>query len=98
MMVIVFRARMRRGHEAELGVSGKRMYELATGMPGFVSYRDYISADGESLSIAQFETTEQLAAWRDHPEHREVQRRAREALFTEYQVQVCRLERESRFP
>jgi heme-degrading monooxygenase HmoA len=98
MMVTVFRARPRPEALAELEDSGRRMYELAAAMPGFVSYKDYASSDGESVSIVEFDTPEHLAAWREHPEHRTVQARAREALLAEYRVQVCRLERESRFP
>ncbi len=98
MMVIVFRARARQEALAELEESGRLMADLATAMPGFVSYKDYVSGDGESVSIVEFDTPEHLAAWREHPEHRRVQLRARAALLEEYRVQVCRLERESRFP
>lgn len=98
MMVTVFRARPRPEAVAELEESGRRMYEIASAMPGFVSYKDYVSADGEGVSIVEFDTAEHLAAWREHPEHLKVQARAREALLAEYRVQVCRLEREARFP
>jgi hypothetical protein len=30
---------------------GARMYELATRMPGFISYKDFVAADGESVSL-----------------------------------------------
>lgn len=102
MMVIVFRSRPRADMSvalsAELSASGARMYALATAMPGFVSYKDFTAEDGENVSIVEFDTAEHLQAWREHPEHRAVQARAREALFSEYQVQVCNLVRESRFP
>ena len=98
MMVTVFRARARAEAVPELTQSGKRMYELASAMPGFVSYKDYVAEDGEGVSIVEFDTAEHLAAWREHPEHRQVQARAREALLESYRVQVCRLEREATFP
>jgi heme-degrading monooxygenase HmoA len=98
MMITVFRSRPRPEALAELLELGRRMYELATAMPGFISYTDYASEDGESVSIVEFDTPEHLAAWRDHPEHRRAQARAREGVLAKYRVQVCRLEREARFP
>ncbi|TAK90601.1 MAG: antibiotic biosynthesis monooxygenase [Burkholderiaceae bacterium] len=97
MVVIVFRSRVRPGVEAQLETVGGRMYELAAVMPGFVSYKDFAAADGENLSIIEFESLETLAAWRDHPEHKQVQERGRLEFFSEYQIQVCSEVRISEF-
>jgi len=98
MVVIVFRTRLREGvDEQEMERVGARMYALAAGMAGFVSYKDYVAEDGECVSIVEFESPETLAAWRDHPEHREVQARGRSHYFSEYRVQVCTTEREYSF-
>jgi heme-degrading monooxygenase HmoA len=58
-------------------------------MPGFVSYRQYASADGEDVAVVEFESHDTVAAWREHPEHREAQRLARERWLTEYRITVC---------
>lgn len=93
MVVIVFRSRMRQdipeAKMGELGAMAQRMSELATGMPGFVSYKDFVAEDGENVSIVEFESPETLAAWRDHPEHKAVQERGRADFFAEYRIQVC---------
>lgn len=68
---------------------GARMYELACAMPGFVSYKDFAAQDGENVTIVEFDTLEHLAAWRDHPEHKQVQQRGRDVYFSEYRIQVC---------
>lgn len=47
-------------------------------MPGFVSYSSSTSADGEDVAVIEFESHETVAAWREHPEHREAQRLGRE--------------------
>ena len=99
MVVIVFRSRLRPGVDpAPLEPVGVRMYQLAAAMPGFISYKDFAAADGESVSIVEFESLETLAAWRDHPEHLEAQRIGREQFFAEYQIQVCTPVRSYRFP
>ena len=97
MVVVVFRARLKPGVEKEIEKTGARMYELATSMPGFVSYRDYAATDGESVSIVEFESHETLAAWRNHPEHRQAQAAGRERWFSEYRITVCDAVRESSF-
>jgi len=98
MVVIVFRARLRPGSEAALGPLGMRMLELGRAQPGFVSYKDFVAGDGETVSIVEFETLEDSANWRNNAEHRAVQDLAKASYFSEYSVQVCELVRESRSP
>jgi len=98
MVVIVFRTRLRAGvDEAELEGVGARMFQVAASMPGYVSYKDFAADDGEFVSIVEFDSLETLAAWRDHPEHREIQARGRSRYFSDYRVQVCTTVREYAF-
>jgi heme-degrading monooxygenase HmoA len=90
MVVIVFRSRLRSGiDEQELGKVGARMYEIASAMPGFISYKDFASQDGENVTIVEFESPETLAAWREHSEHKAAQQQGRDEFFAEYHIQVC---------
>jgi heme-degrading monooxygenase HmoA len=97
MVVIVFRSRLRPGVENEIATTGQRMYELASSMPGFISYKDFVAEDGENVSIVEFESLETLAAWRDHAEHKIVQQEGREKFFSAYRIQVCTPVRVSEF-
>ena len=98
MVVIVFRARIRPGAQQEaMAQLGERMYELASSMPGYISYKDFAAEDGENVSIIEFESLETLAAWREHPEHKQAQQRGREEFFSEYHIQVCTPVRDYRF-
>lgn len=98
MVVIVFRTRLKEGiDEQALTAMGERMYELASAMPGFISYKDFSAADGENVSIVEFDSMEALAAWRDHPEHLAAQAQGRQDFFADYQVQVCTPLRSYRF-
>ena len=94
MVVVVFRSRTRPGVEQEIEALGARMYELASRMPGYVSYREYQAADGEGVAIVEFESAETLRAWREHPEHRAAQAAGRERFFQSYRIQVCTVERD----
>jgi heme-degrading monooxygenase HmoA len=89
MVVIVFRARTNEGTEEQLNTLGIRMYELASQMPGFLSYKDFGAEDGETVSLIEFESLEHVAAWREHPEHKEAQVLGRSTFFSEFQIQVC---------
>ena len=82
---------------AELEALGMRMYTLATAMPGFVSYSDYASADGENVTIVEFESAETQLAWRNQPEHVEAQRRGREEFLSSFRVTVCETLRDVAF-
>lgn len=95
MVVVVFRSRIKPGAEAALEALGPRLYELGSNMPGFVSYKEYAAADGETVAIVEFDTHEHLAAWRMHAEHRAAQQRGRAELFESYRIQVCDVVRES---
>jgi len=98
MVVVVFRSKVVPGVEQELVALAERMYELVSGMPGFVSYKDFAAEDGENVAIVEFSSMEAVQAWRDHPEHKLAQHRGREEFFQEYRITVCEPVREMRFP
>jgi heme-degrading monooxygenase HmoA len=99
MVVVVFRSRLREdANLAELSVLYERMYALVSAMPGFIGVKDFQAEDGEAVSIAEFDTLEHVAAWREHPEHKAAQERGRKEFFKEYTTQVCPVVRASHFP
>ena len=70
---------------------------LVSSMPGFISLKDYQAADGESVSIAEFDSLEAVMTWREHPAHKAAQERGRREFFSESSVQVCTLVRTASF-
>src|SRR5690349_7482175 len=102
MVVTVFRARVRADLNPalfpEIARRNARMLELASSMPGFLSYKEFAGADGEMLSIVEFDTEEHVRAWGELPEHREVQRWGRENVFSEYTIHTSQVVRTMRFP
>jgi heme-degrading monooxygenase HmoA len=97
MLVTVFRSRLRPGVREDYGAAVDRMNELARTMPGYISHKGFFADDGERVTIVEFEHEEGLRAWRTNPEHIAAQKLARTRYYTEYHVQVCRLDRESKF-
>jgi heme-degrading monooxygenase HmoA len=73
------------------------MNALARSMPGYISHKGFFAEDGERVTIVEFAHAEGLRAWRTNPEHIAAQKLARQKYYTEYHVQVCTLDRESKF-
>lgn len=98
MVIVIFRSRIRPDADmSALEAMGLRMHELATQMPGFVSYKDFAAADGENLTFVEFEDEASLLAWRHQPEHAAGQQRARGEFFSDYHITVCAPTRAYRF-
>ncbi len=95
--LIVFRSRLRPGVEAEYARRAEAIYEIAATMPGMLRARDYVGEDGERISVVEFDTAENLARWREHPEHVRAQQEGRERFYATYEIQICRIDRASRF-
>ena len=76
-----------------LGAIARRMHELVTRPEfGFLGSRDYRGADGDSLTIYEFEDLEGLERWRRDPEHLAAQRRGPE-FFEHLMNEVCIVKR-----
>jgi heme-degrading monooxygenase HmoA len=97
MIVTVFRSRLRPGVRDEYVALVDRMTEIARTMPGYISHKGFFADDGERVTIVEFEHEEGQRAWRLNPEHIAAQKLARKKYYTEYHVQVCTLDRESKF-
>jgi heme-degrading monooxygenase HmoA len=98
MVVTVFRSRVRPAAEKEYAQWAARMSELARQMPGYVSHKGFVAQDGERVTIVEFESEEALRAWSAHPEHVAAKKKGRRDFYSEYRVQICRVERDSAFP
>jgi heme-degrading monooxygenase HmoA len=97
MLVTVFRSRLKPGVRDEYVALVDRMAATAQTMPGYISHKGFFADDGERVTIVEFEHEDGLRAWRTNPEHIAAQKLARTKYYTEYHVQVCTLDRESKF-
>jgi heme-degrading monooxygenase HmoA len=98
MVIAIFRSRVRPEYEEEAAPLKERVGEIAVSMPGYISHKGYVAADGERVSIHYWESEEQLRAFRDHFEHVEIQKFGRDKLYEEYSSYVCEVIRDAHFP
>ena len=97
MLITVFRSRLKPGLRDEYVALVDQMEKLARTMPGYISHKGFFADDGERVTLVEFEHEEGLRAWRTNPEHIAAQKLARQKYYTEYHIQVCALQRESKF-
>ena len=90
MVIVVFRSRVRADADLTgIDTLAARMYEIASSMPGFISYKEFRSEDAEVLALVEFDSHEHLLAWRNHPEHQQAQQRGRDRVFESYDIAIC---------
>ena len=89
MLIGIFRSRLRPERRAAYEATAERMDALVRTMPGYLWHKTFRAEDGERVTQFGFESLAQLEAWRDHPEHREAQRRGRAEFYAEYSLHVC---------
>ena len=97
MVLTVFRNRLK-PDATEYPDLAARMSELAKGMPGYVSHKTFVAEDGERVTLVEFASEEAQRAWRTHPEHVAAQNKGRQEFYAEYRLQICSVQRETRFP
>jgi heme-degrading monooxygenase HmoA len=98
MVITLFRSRLRPEHEKQYAQWAKRMHDLASNMPGFLSIKGFTAQDGERVSIVEFESEETMRQWREQIDHRQAQKLGRKLFYSEYRIQVCQPIRDYSFP
>ena len=97
MIVTVFRSRLKPGNQQEYFEWAARIAALAKTMPGYVSHKSFTAEDGERVTIVEFENEEGQRTWATNLQHVEAKKKGRADFYSEYKLQVCRVERESVF-
>ena len=75
-VISLFHFRMRDltpAQRQEYSSTAEHLLMLASAMPSFISFRNYMSDNGEMLLLVEFASAEALTAWRDHSDHRKAQ-------------------------
>lgn len=98
MIVTVFRSRPNLATAKEYIAWNERMSALAHTMAGHVSHKSFCAADGEWVTVVEFETEAHTRAWAAHPPHLEAQALGRSTFLKEYQIQICQVMRQTQHP
>jgi heme-degrading monooxygenase HmoA len=93
MILVVFRNRLRSEAAESYAVEAAAVSALAQQQPGIVSFKTFTAPDGERVTLAEFDSEESVAAWREHPRHKVAQERGKTEFYSAYRVQVCEVVR-----
>ena len=96
MMVVIVEFELRAGAESKFETMLKHMQQRVKQYDGYLGEAPCCSIENEKIFVTLFYWCDRksLKAWREDPEHVEVQRLGREEIFAWYRVRVCELERE----
>ena len=93
MVLTVFRNRLKPEHSAEYNDLAPKIATIAAAMPGYVSHKSFTAADGERVTIVEFEDEQSHQAWAQHPEHQRAKTKGRDRLYEYYDIKVCTVDR-----
>ena len=97
MVVTVFRSRLKPENQQEYYEWAARIAALAKTMPGYVSHKSFVADDGERVTIVEFQDEATQRGWATNLQHVEAKKKGRADFYTEYKLQVCKVERETSF-
>jgi len=90
MFLVVFRNRKRAGiDQATYEAVAARMERLASGQPGFLSFKSYTSDDGEVVAMSEWADEAAARAWGRQAEHLAAQGRGRTDYYESYTLYAC---------
>ena len=86
--VILFEAVPYPGKEEEYLALAEPLNDLLPQQPGFIAIdrAKSIMTPGKIVSISHWESEEAIEAWFNHPQHREVQQRAKQGIFQSMRI------------
>jgi heme-degrading monooxygenase HmoA len=81
------------GDDAVYNAAAARMGELVGRQPGFLGVEYATEADGFEITVAYFDSEENIRNWKMNAEHLAVQREGRKAWYEHYEIRVAKVER-----
>jgi heme-degrading monooxygenase HmoA len=94
MYAVIFRAIIKQLDE-EYYSKAKRMRDLAFSKYGCIDFVS-ITEGNREIAISYWENEEQIQRWKADPEHSQAQEQGKSKWYTDYHVQVVKIEREYR--
>jgi heme-degrading monooxygenase HmoA len=90
MFLAIFRNRKRAGiDQTAYDAEAAHMAELAATQPGYLSFKSYVSEDGEAVAISEWADEAAARAWGRHAEHLVAQANGRSDYYQSYTLYAC---------
>lgn len=79
------------------GETADRMAELAAQQPGFLGMESTRGTDGFGITVAYFDSEENIRAWKRNMEHAAARQKGREVWYSHYEIRIAKVERAYNF-
>lgn len=83
----------RTAEDAGYGGMAERMVALAVEQPGYLGVESARGTDGLGITVSYWRSTEDIAGWRRHAEHRIARDTGRSDWYAHYTLRVAKVER-----
>ncbi len=92
-IAVIFTSRRTADDDAGYAIAAEAMEKLAADQPGYKGFASARGSDGLGITISYWADDKTAKAWRDHPAHARIRERGRDRWYTDYTVDVARIER-----
>ena len=87
--IVIFRSRKTGLQPDAYGDMATQMSGLVTTVPGYISHKTFHHADGETVTLGEFESLDAIHSWGNHPEHRAAQAMGQQLWYENYELTIC---------
>ncbi len=94
---VIFTSRLSSGDPDQYAAVAERMNQLAVQQPGFLGKTSLRNDEDVGVTVSYWSDAQSIANWREHAEHHIAQEQGRRRFYDEYRLEVCRVERVSRY-
>ncbi len=90
---VIFSSKRNEQGEADYAAAATQMFDLVTRQPGFLGAESARGGDGFGITVAYFDSEENIVRWRNHGEHATTRERGKREWYEHFEVRVAKVER-----
>jgi heme-degrading monooxygenase HmoA len=75
----------------------KKMEQLGSVQAGFLGIQSVRGSDGFGITISYWASLENIVKWKAQVDHREAQKKGKSDWYSQYDVRICKVERQYGF-
>jgi heme-degrading monooxygenase HmoA len=90
---VIFSSQRTASGEVEYAATAEHLFELVQGQPGFLGAESTRGADGFGITVAYFDTQENIVRWRQQAEHAAARERGKSEWYSHVELRIAKVER-----
>ena len=90
---VIFSSQRNGRGEADYEAAGERMFVMVQQQPGFLGVESTRDEHGFGITVAYFDSEENILKWRNHPDHAATRERGKREWYEHFEVRVAKVER-----